>query len=67
MANHSNILAWRIPGTAEPGALPSMASHRVGYDCNDLAAAAASANIPKSMRLHRKGKIKRQWQEWESI
>ena len=29
---HSNVLAWRIPGTEEPGGLPSMGSHRVGYD-----------------------------------
>ena len=32
MATHSGILAWRIPGTAEPGGLPSMGSHRVGHD-----------------------------------
>ena len=32
MATHSNVLAWRIPGTGEPGGLPSMGSHRVGYD-----------------------------------
>ena len=32
MATHSNILAWRIPGTEEPGGLPSMGSHRVGHD-----------------------------------
>ena len=32
MATHSNVLAWRIPGTGEPGGLPSMASHRVGHD-----------------------------------
>ena len=31
-------LAWRIPGTAEPGGLPSMGSHRVGHDWSDLAA-----------------------------
>ena len=31
-AIHSNILAWRIPGTEEPGGLPSMGSHRVGHD-----------------------------------
>ena len=30
MATHSSVLAWRIPGTAEPGGLPSVASHRVG-------------------------------------
>ena len=32
MATHSSILAWRIPGTEEPGGLPSMGSHRVGQD-----------------------------------
>ena len=32
MATHSTVLAWRIPGTGEPGALPSMGSHRVGHD-----------------------------------
>ena len=32
MAAHSNVLAWRIPGTGEPGGLPSMGSHRVGPD-----------------------------------
>ena len=32
MAIHSNILAWRIPGTGEPGGLLSMGSHRVGHD-----------------------------------
>ena len=41
MATHSSVLAWRIPGTGEPGGLPSMGSHRVGHDCSDLAAAAA--------------------------
>ena len=32
MATHSIVLAWRIPGTEEPGGLPSMGSHRVGHD-----------------------------------
>ena len=32
MATHSSILAWRIPGTEEPGGLPSVGSHRVGHD-----------------------------------
>ena len=41
MATHSSVLAWRIPGTGEPGRLPSMGSHRVGHDWSDLAAAAA--------------------------
>ena len=34
--------AWRIPGTGEPGGLPSMGSHRVGHNWGDLAAAAAA-------------------------
>ena len=32
MATHSSVLAWRIPGTVEPGGLPSVGSHRVGHD-----------------------------------
>ena len=32
MATHSSVLAWRIPGTGEPGGLPSMWLHRVGHD-----------------------------------
>ena len=32
MATHSSVLAWRIPGTVEPGGLPSMGLHRVGHD-----------------------------------
>ena len=32
MATHSRPLAWRIPGTGEPGGLPSLGSHRVGHD-----------------------------------
>ena len=32
MATHSSVLAWRIPGTGEPGGLPPMVSHRVGHD-----------------------------------
>ena len=42
MATRSSVLAWRIPGTGEPGGLPSMGSHRVGHDWSDLAAAAAA-------------------------
>ena len=38
-ATHSSVLAWRIPGTGEPGGLPSMGSHRVRHDWSDLAAA----------------------------
>ena len=53
MATHSSILAWRIPGTGEPGGLPSMGSHRVGHDWSDLAAAAAhmrSSSFPVNLR-----------------
>ena len=39
MATHSSVLAWRIPGTGEPGGLLSMGSHRVRHNWSDLAAA----------------------------
>ena len=55
MAPHSSVLAWRIPGMAEPGGLPSMGSHRVGHDWHDLAAAVATAeescSVPPSAHL----------------
>ena len=44
MATHSSVLAWRIPGTGEPGGLLSMGLHRVGHDWRDLAAAADQAS-----------------------
>ena len=44
MATHSSVLAWRIPGTGEPGGLPSVRSHRVRHDWRDLAAAAANVS-----------------------
>ena len=49
MATHSSILAWRIPGTAEPGGLPAMGSHRVGHDSSDLACMHA---LEKEMATH---------------
>ena len=48
MATHSNVLAYRIPGTAEPGGLPSMGLHRVGHDWSDLAAVAAAELLHRS-------------------
>ena len=51
MATHSSVLAWRIPGTGEPGGLPSIGSHRVGHDWSDLAAAAGSFNT-SSLQQH---------------
>ena len=44
MATYSSVLAWRIPGTGEPGGLPSMGSHRVGHDWSGLAAAEAAVS-----------------------
>ena len=41
MQTHSSVFAWRIPGTVEPGGLPSMGLHRVGHDWSDLAVAVA--------------------------
>ena len=49
MATHSSVLAWRIPGTGEPGGLPSMGLHRVGHDWNDLAAVTAVILEPKKI------------------
>ena len=45
MATHSSVLAWRIPGTGEPGGLPSLGSQRVRHDWSDLPAPAAAAYI----------------------
>ena len=49
MATHSSVLAWRIPGTREPGGLPSTGLHRVGHNWSDLAVA-GSWEICKSTR-----------------
>ena len=46
MATHSSVLAWRIPGTEEPGGLPSVESHRVGHDWSDLAVAVFGNTVP---------------------
>ena len=51
MVTHSSVLAWRIPGTGEPGRLPSMGPHRVRHDWRDLAAAALGRHWgPKTSR-----------------
>ena len=54
MATHSSVFAWRIPGTAEPGGLPSMGSHRVGHNWGDLAVAAAFHHsvVSNSLQSH---------------
>ena len=51
MATHSGVLAWRIPGMAEPGGLPSMGSHRVGHYWGDFAAAAAELKFLNQSHL----------------
>ena len=60
MATHSSILAWRIPGMAEPGGLLSMGLHRVRHDGSNLAAAAARClagriKLLESAKLNGKG------------
>ena len=52
MATHSSVLAWRIPGTGEPGGLSSMGSHRVGHDWSELAVAAAAAACRQRRQWH---------------
>ena len=49
MATHSSVLAWRIPGTGEPGGLPSMGSHSVGHDWSDSAAAGLSTRATETI------------------
>ena len=51
MATHSNILAWRIPGTGEPGGLRSMGSNRVRHDLAAAAAAAATEFVSPSKSI----------------
>ena len=74
MATHSSVLAWRTPGTGEPGGLLSMGSHRVGHDWSDLAAAAATLNImqllsviivkPIAATWKCSSKLVRRWLPW---
>ena len=52
MPTHSSVLAWRIPGTGEPGGLPSMGLNRVGHDWSDLAAAATHWHHSKPPYSH---------------
>ena len=57
MATHSSVLAWRIPGTREPGGLPSLGSHRVRHDWSNLAAAADSILKNRDITLPRKVRL----------
>ena len=67
MATHSSVLAWRIPGTGEPGGQPSMGSHRVGHDWSDLAAAAAAWSCSVKHLLSKAQQAHSTWteQSWE--
>ena len=51
MAAHSSVLAWRVPGAAEPGGLLSMGLHRVGHDCSDLAGMSKFCSVKASTSL----------------
>ena len=52
MATYSSVLAWRIPGTGEPGGLPSVGSHRVGHGWSDSAAAAGAVIVLHIILVH---------------
>ena len=51
MATHSSVLAWRIPGTGEPGGLPSMGSHRAGHRLTLLSSSSSSCSHNSSSNL----------------
>ena len=51
MATHCSVLAWRVPGTGEPGGLPSLGSHRVGHDWSDLAAVAVAVLCDRALLM----------------
>ena len=62
MATHSSVLAWRIPGTGEPGWLPSMGSHGVRHYWSDLAAAAKIRKAPlEAQRVKRLPAMQETW------
>ena len=64
MATYSSVLAWRIPGMAEPGGLLSMGSHRVRHDWSNLAAAARKLH---QMRQQSEVLGMRNWHCWEVL
>ena len=65
MATHSTVLAWRIPGTGEPGGLPSTGLHRVRHNWSDLAAAAS--NCGGVCRLYKNTLGRHFWYEREEL
>ena len=64
MATHSSVLAWRIPGTGEPGGLPSTGSHRVRDDWSDLAAAAVAAFLGLHLIILSNWALRKTWNKY---
>ena len=60
MATHSSVLAWRVPGTGEPGGLLSLGSHRAGHDWSNLAAAALGNSLVAQMGKN----LLAMWETW---
>ena len=60
VAPHCSAPAWRIPGTVEPGGLPSVGSHRVGHNCSDTADAGAGKMAATSEGPNPRGL----WEGW---
>ena len=50
MATHSSVLAWRIPGTVEPGGLLSTGSHRVGLKRHSSSSSSSPTSRPRAMK-----------------
>ena len=63
MATHSSVLAWKIPGTAEPGELPFMGSHRVGHNWSYLAVATDIYLMKVKSNIVKKKKRKIFWKK----
>ena len=69
MATHSSVLAWRIPGTGEPGGLPSIGLHRVGHDSSDLQQQQQRSLVGDKRRNRHKAKglKKKSWRQKEKL
>ena len=67
MATHSCVLACRVPGTGEPGGLPSMGSRRVGHDWSDLAAAAAVLIMCEGLYEYSRGSWQLRCEQYDKI
>ena len=54
MATHCSVLAWRIPGTGEPGGLPAAGSHRVRHDCSNSSSSSSRLQLTEVLQILRK-------------